>query len=73
MKEILGPNGKNINIIAKIDTLEGLKNYESIVDAADGVIIVRKELQWEVQPEKLVIAQKWMIEYANSKAKPVII
>ena len=73
VRECLGPHGKNISILAKIDTLEGLKNYESIIDAADGVIVVRNELHWEVSPEKMVIAQKWLIDYANSKGKMVMI
>jgi pyruvate kinase len=40
---------------------------------ADGVIISRNDIQWEVQAEKMMIAQRWMIEKANVAAKPIFI
>jgi len=39
---------------------------------SDGVIFVRNELQWELASEKLMLAQKWAIESANSAAKPIM-
>ena len=73
MKEILGEPGKNIKIIAKIDTISGIENFEDILSQSDGVIIQRNELAWELPSEKLMVAQKWMIQQCNKKAKLVML
>ena len=60
-------------IIAKIDSLEAVQQFQGILKYADGVIVVRNELAFELPPEKLMIAQKWMIQQANHEAKPVFL
>jgi len=35
---MLGPQGKSIQIIAKIDTISGLESFEDIALEADGMI-----------------------------------
>ena len=45
-----------MQIIAKIDTLDALHNFSSILKQADGVIIQREELLMELEPEKLILA-----------------
>jgi len=40
---------------------------------SDAIVFVRNELQWELAAEKLMLAQKWCIESANSAAKPIMI
>lgn len=42
------PRGQNIKIIAKIENLEGLRNYEEILNVADGVMIMRQQLSLEL-------------------------
>ena len=59
--------------MAKIDTVESLHNFEELVKAADGIIINRHELSSELPAEKLMIAQKWMIERTSSEGKPVLV
>jgi len=56
LKRTFGEAGRNIKIIAKIDTITGLENFEQILNEADGMIFCRNELGWELSPEKTLIA-----------------
>ena len=56
MRNVLGPNGAHIQILAKINTVESLHNFEEIVKVADGIILNRAELGLELPPEKLMLA-----------------
>lgn len=61
IKDIFGPQGARVKILAKIDSKEGIQNYQKILKTADGAIFVRNEIQWEMSSEKLMLAQKWAI------------
>ncbi len=61
-----------IKVVAKIDSLEGIQNYENILKQADGIVILRKEL-FELEPEKMMLAQKWMVQQANLASVPVFL
>jgi pyruvate kinase len=56
VKNVLGPNGAHIQILAKINTVESLHNFEEIVRIADGIVLNRGELGLELPPEKLMLA-----------------
>lgn len=34
--------------MAKIDTIDGIHQFDEILEQADGIIFVRDELQWEL-------------------------
>lgn len=61
------------HIIAKIERPEAVRNLEEILDVTDGIMVARGDLGVEMSPEKVPVVQKYMVELANQRAKPVIV
>jgi pyruvate kinase len=59
-------------IVAKIEKDAALHNIDSIVRAADGVMVARGDLGVELPFEEVPIAQKRIIRLANLLGRPVI-
>ncbi|MEX2177678.1 MAG: pyruvate kinase [Gemmatimonadaceae bacterium] len=63
---------KGMLLIAKIEKDSALENIESIVQAADGVMVARGDLGVELPFEQVPLAQKRIIGLANQIGRPVI-
>ena len=59
-------------IIAKIERSKALDQIESILDAADGIMIARGDLGVEIPIEQIAVVQKQLMRQANVLGKPVI-
>lgn len=64
--------GHNPFIIAKIERAGALKNMDSILDVADGIMIARGDLGVEIPIEQIAVVQKDLMRQANLRSKPVI-
>ena len=64
--------GGDTRIIAKIEKPQAVDNVESIIEAADGVMIARGDLGLEIDLARVPLVQKRIIQRANAMAKPVI-
>ena len=72
VRKILEAHGSHMQVIAKIESMQGVRNIESILDVADGVMVARGDLGVEVPLEEVPIIQKRIITLAQKKGKIVI-
>ena len=64
--------GKRPFIVAKIERLDAVKNFDQILNASDGIMLARGDLGVEVPIEEMAVLQKQLITKASIAGKPVI-
>lgn len=72
IRELPGVTENNIHIIAKIESQEGLDNFDEILSVTDAVMVARGDLGVEVPLPHVTSAQKDMIARCNKAGRPVI-
>lgn len=73
LKKLQKDNNYNCKIIAKIESMQGIKNVAEILEETDGIMVARGDLGVEVPQTKLPKIQMDLINEAVSKGKIVIV
>ena len=72
IRNLLNEYDSNIRIIAKIENREGVNNIDSILSAADAVMVARGDLGVEIDFTELPGIQKTIIDRSFSFGKPIV-
>ena len=72
VRKIIEEHGSHMKIIAKIENMQGIRNLDEILEAADGIMVARGDMGVEIPMEEVPIVQKQMIKKAEALGKHVI-
>ncbi|MDO5734533.1 MAG: pyruvate kinase [Eubacteriales bacterium] len=64
--------GQGIRLIAKIENREGVENFETITQIADGIMVARGDLGVEIPEHEVPSVQKKLIRACYKMGKPCI-
>lgn len=73
LREHLINRGASIQLIAKIEKNEALRQIDAIIDASDGLMVARGDLGVEMDVAQVPIIQKDLIRRCQRAGKPVIV
>ena len=73
LKELLRTRGSKARVVAKIEKREAIDNLDSIVEAADAVMVARGDLGVEIDVASMPMMQKQIIRACQRYQKPVIV
>lgn len=69
---VTSQNDTHIQVLPKIESQDGVENFDEILELADGVMIARGDLGVEVPAEDVPVIQKSIIEKCNAAGKMVV-
>lgn len=73
IRALINKHGGHMEIISKIENLEGVKNIDAIIDASDGIMVARGDLGVEIPAEDVPLIQKDIIKKCNAVGKIVVV
>jgi pyruvate kinase len=72
LKKFITEKGHRKPVIAKIEKPQAVEHLEEIIGEANGIMVARGDLGVELNPERVPLIQKRIIELCNRHGKPVI-
>ncbi len=72
VRSILSENNIDIPVIAKIERVQAVKNFDKILSVSNGIMVARGDLGVDIPLERLPLVQKEIIRKCNRSGKPVI-
>ncbi|KVH87607.1 Pyruvate kinase [Cynara cardunculus var. scolymus] len=63
----------DIAVLAKIESIDSLKNLEEIIQASDGAMVARGDLGAQIPLEQVPLAQQKIVQVCRQLNKPVIV
>ncbi|MGN0395182.1 MAG: pyruvate kinase, partial [Coprococcus sp.] len=73
IRKILDEHGcDNINIISKIENMQGVENIDEIIRVSDGIMVARGDMGVEIPLEEVPVIQKMIIKKVYNADKQVI-
>lgn len=65
-------NCRNVNIISKIENMQGVQNIDEIIQVSDGIMVARGDMGVEIPLEDVPAIQKMIIKKVVNAGKQVI-
>lgn len=66
-------NAEQVKIISKIENIEGVNNFDKILEVSDGIMVARGDLSVEIPMQEVPLLQKKFIKKCLDNAKQVIV
>ena len=63
----------DVSVIAKIESIDSLKNLEEIIQASDGIMVARGDMGAQIPLEQVPSAQQKIVQLCRQLNKPVIV